>query len=371
MIAITGGEGFIGSHLFNYFKYVKQYKNVISISKSTFNKKDKLKSILKNASCIIHLAGINRANDDRFIYEENLLICQQIIDCLTEANHYPRFINISSIHENKNSSFGKAKLKIRLDLERFYQNHESKLLSFITPNIFGPFCRPNYNSFVATFCHNIINNESIKIPEDKVVNLLYIDELIQLIDSSLDSSLFGKISAFQTHRIALSEVEFKLKNFQKLYVEEGIIPKLDTKFNLNLFNTFRSYIPLTDFPKYQKKHSDDRGYFSEIIKTNGQGQVSISSSLEGIERGNHFHTRKIERFQILKGRAEVQLRKINSSEIITISLTSENLAYLDIPIWYTHNLINKSENEELLMLFWINEHYNPNNHDTYHLKVKL
>ena len=370
MILITGSNGFIGNHLYNYLFYVVGLKDIMPLDKKSFNNLELLKALLEKTTCIIHLAAVNRDKDESYVYEENRRICKHLLSGLKELNLHPRFINISSIHEENDTAFGKSKRENRIDLEEFYQDHEKKLISFLTPNIFGPFCKPNYNSFVATFCNNIIHQNTINLSNDRTIELLYVDALIAQIYYHINSNTGGIVNSFKTKSIRISDVLSKLENFKNLYLNEGIIPNLYSKFELDLFNTFRSYIPLNHFPKSQVKHSDNRGYFAEIIRSLSEGQVSISTSSPSIERGNHFHTRKIERFQVIKGKALVELRRINTEEIITYELCSEKLDYVDIPIWYTHNLINKSENEELIMLFWISEHYNSETHDTYLMNVR-
>lgn len=371
MIVITGGNGFIGTHIYNYLVYVIGEKDIISLDKEDFNNYEVLTTVLKRTKSIIHLAGVNRDNDESFIYEENRKICKNLLSALEDLNLYPRFINISSIHEVSNTAFGKAKRENRIDLEKHYQNNHQKLISFITPNIYGPFCKPNYNSFVATFCHKVIYQKPLSISNDRNIELLYVNDLIKQIHFHLSSNVFGILNSFQTTSVKISDVKTKLINFKNLYQDSGVFPNLSDDFDLNLFNTFRSYIPLDHFPQNQIKHSDKRGYFAEIIRSSTEGQVSISATYPLIERGNHFHTRKIERFQIVKGNALVEIRRVNSDEIITYELCSEKLNYVDIPIWHTHNLINKSANDELIMLFWISEHYSNESHDTYPLNVRL
>lgn len=371
MILITGGNGFIGTHLYNYLKYVIGEREIIFLDKTSFNNNDKLNTLLKKTTCIIHLAGVNRDENESFVYEENRRISNYLISALENQHLFPRFINISSIHEESDTAFGRAKKENRIDLERYYQDQPTKLLSFLTPNIFGPFCKPHYNSFVATFCSNVIHQNPITLNNDRTIELLYVDELIKQIHHHFDSNTGGIVNSFETTSITISDVLGRLENFKNLYFDKGIIPNLNSTFNVNLFNTFRSYIPPDHFPKSQLIHSDHRGYFAEIIRSTSEGQVSISTSSPSVERGNHFHTRKIERFQIIKGKALVELRKIDTEEIITYELCSEKLDYVDIPIWYTHNLINKSNNDELIMLFWISEHYSEESHDTYPLNVRL
>lgn len=374
MILITGGNGFLGSTCFNHLRFInKNIKlEVVKLPREAFESQVLMCEFLQKATHIIHFAGINRNHDHELLYDQNVSLTEKILSGLKELESYPRFINISSVHEGSESAFGKAKEKCRIILESYYKKNKAKLISFITPNIFGPFCKPNYNSFVATFAHNLIHNIDSTVENDRQINLMYSDDLINEIIKALGDNSSGVKKDFNVTKTSISEVYEKFKYFKTHYYDESMLPNINSNWDLKLFNTFRSYIPYDKhFPKSQRKHVDNRGYFSELVKSKSEGQTSISSSGPGIERGNHFHTRKIERFQILEGSATVQLRKIDSDIIKSYKLSSDTLDFIDIPIWHTHNLINNSKTSSLLMLFWISEHYNEQSHDTYPLKVNL
>jgi len=221
-----------------------------------------------------------------------------------------------------------------------------------------------------------VNNIKCTANNDNDVNLLYIDDLIskivsiifEIIDSPNEIFL-QEISDFEF--IENSSVNKVLNILQNQWYDyaNNIIPNISSKFDYNLFNTLRSFVDYKEyFPICLKKNIDQRGFFSEIIKTKGQGQLSISTSNVGVTRGNHFHTRKIERFIVTQGTALVNLRKIDSKETLSFVLNGNNLEFIDIPIWYTHNIKNVGD-DTLLTLFWINEFYDPNNTDTYFLEV--
>ena len=371
MIIITGGSGFIGSHLYNTLKYTQNRNSIKKLPREAFTNVKLMDTILSKSSCIIHLAGVNRNSSERFIQEENIKITETIISSLKRLSHFPRFINISSIHENSETSFGIGKRISRKLLESYYNRYSDKILSLIAPNIFGPFGIPYYNSFIATFCERIINKEQLKITDDRLIPLLYVDDLIKIIYENIQEKRGGVIINFQTNEIKVSEVAEKLKSFEINYLNRHEFPNLSNRFDLNLFNTFRSYIPFEKFPVNQRKHTDERGSFVELVRSNSQGQFSISNSYSGIERGNHFHTRKIERFQIIKGEALVQIRKIDSDIVYDFHLSEEMMNFIDIPVWHTHNLINISDKKELIMTFWISEPYKVNDPDTFPLKVNI
>lgn len=370
MIAITGSGGFIGQHLTNYLNFI-QKKEIIPISRTSFNNPGELNSLLFNCNTIIHLASVNRHESEEYIYEENQRITSALCDVLKNFKSLPKFINISSIHEGTNSAFGRSKLDNRKAFETLYSQNKDRFISLKVPNVFGPFCKPNYNSFIATFCHNLINNIEIKIDNDKKIDLVFVDDLVQTIVKCISSEKKEDI-IFSIIPRSVGEIYNTLRDMHSRYFLNAEIPDLNNRFELNLFNTYRSHLDYSAFfPKKRIKHIDERGYFAELLHLNSGGQISISSSKPQVERGNHFHTRKIERFQILNGSALIQLRKVNDHDVIEVALDSKNLDFIDIPIWYTHNIINTSKkNQELLMLFWISEHYNPKSHDTYFMNVR-
>src|SRR5690606_16026438 len=237
-------------------------------------------------------------------------------------------------------------------------------------NVFGPFGQPEYNSFVATFCHKLTHGGQPVIDTDGEVKLIYVGELVHEIISKIRSGETEEryeVPHTSTHKV--SEVLSKLEIYKKLYFEGGEIPELESTFDYQLFNTFRSYIDAaTYFPVKFTQHTDPRGAFVEIIRLGIGGQCSFSTTVPGVTRGNHYHTRKIERFAVIKGKALIQLRKIDTDEILNFHLDGNEPAYVDMPIWYTHNIKNIGE-EELYTIFWINEPYDPADADTYFLEV--
>ena len=362
-IAISGHTGFVGGHLLRNLNLHYPNHTLILLNKEDFlseNFNDKI----QNEDFIYHLAGVNRAESDKEVFEANNVINSSLLSYLEKINFKGEIYFSSSLQENSKSLYGKAKKKAREDFEILSKKLGFTFYSSLTPNVIGPFCKPFYNSFIATFSYQLLNNQSPKIITDSLVKLIYIDDyirsLLQLLEGKIEVTKFDFLK-----EIKVSEVLEKLKLFNAQYIKENKIPNIESKFDKDLFNTFRSYINHQEFfPRQYQIHSDSRGSFFELSKALSTGQSSYSTSNIGVVRGNHFHTRKIERFSVIKGKAKIQLRKYLTDEIISFELDGNSPSYVDMPIWYTHNITNIGE-EELLTFFWINEPYDQNDPDTY------
>ena len=236
-------------------------------------------------------------------------------------------------------------------------------------DVFGAFGVPFYNSVISTFCHQLVNGKNLSIETDANLNLIYINELVKKIIDLFNTESNDNVLIAHTDTYKVSEILEILIRFKGKYFENGQIPIFNNQFEINLFNTFRSYFNLnTHYPIKYKNNIDERGNFVEIVRLETGGQVSFSTTKKEITRGNHFHTRKIERFSVIKGKALIQLRKIGSTEVFDYYLSGDEPAYIDMPIWHTHNIKNIGE-EELYTNFWINEFYDANDPDTYFEKV--
>ncbi len=365
-ITITGQGGFLGSHLKNHINCFHDEIKLNQFKTSFFDDNKKLVSIIKKSDVIVHLAGVNRASSDKHVYTKNIELSNKLINAIDMADFKGKLIFASSIQEELNNHYGKSKYESRQYFEKESERLGFQFISLILPNIYGPFCRPYYNSFIATFCHNLINDKQISIINDNEMPLIYVENVVKIILDSSRSSENKKVVVKEDINIKVSNVYSLLKNFKDDYIKNGIIPEIDTKFKLNLFNTFRSYLYDSEFfPRKFNKNMDQRGIFSEIIRAKGKGQFSYSVTKPDEVRGNHFHTKRIERFSIIKGEAIVEIRKIGSNEKKSYYMTDKEQSYIDIPIWHTHNLKNVGK-KNLLMTFWINEFYNEKDSDTFY-----
>ena len=372
-IGITGQAGFIGTHLFNTLGlYPDKYKRV-PFDDNYFQSKDRLELFVKECDVIIHLAAMNRHHDPEVIYQTNIGLVKQLIDALEKTKSSPHILFASSTQEERDNLYGKSKKRGRELLEAWVDRNSGQFTGFIIPNVFGPFGNPYYNSVVATFCHQLTHNEQPRIDVDGEMKLIYVAELVQRFIEQIEDInqnhkndiVIETIQLQHTTEVKVSVILKVLESYKANYFEKGEIPPLKTSFDCNLYNTFLCYIDHKSFfPFKLKLNTDQRGSFIETIKLNSGGQVSFSTTVPGITRGNHFHTRKAERFAVIKGKALIELRRIGTTEVLAFELDGSQPSFVDMPVWHTHNIKNIGE-EELYTIFWINEHFNSANPDTY------
>jgi len=371
-IGITGQAGFVGTHLFNTLSLNKDKYEPIEFRDEFFDSSAQLEDFVSKCDVIVHLAAMNRHNDPEVLFKTNIELTEKLIGALENTKKVNHVLFSSSIQEDRDNHYGRSKKVCRELMASWAENNDKNFSGLIIPNVFGPFGNPYYNSVVATFCHQLTHNETPQIDVDGELKLIYVGELvdriiarIDLVDSASAKTETLALEIPYTKSIKVSEVLQKLQYFKDIYFEKGLFPDLADSFDRNLFNTFVCYFDHQSyFPFMLKKHSDDRGSFVETVKLKSGGQVSFSTTVPGITRGNHFHTRKAERFAVIKGRAKIEIRRIGTSEKHTFYLDGENPSYVDMPIWHTHNITNIGD-DELFTVFWINEEYDPDDPDTF------
>jgi UDP-2-acetamido-2,6-beta-L-arabino-hexul-4-ose reductase len=401
-VGITGQAGFVGTHLYNTLGLHPEKFQRILFEDAYFSDGSKLNEFVKCCDVVFHLAAMNRHNDPEVIYRTNIGLVKQLIEACEATNSTPYILFSSSTQEERDNQYGKSKKEGRELFEQWAERNSACFTGLVIPNVFGPFGNPYYNSVVATFCHQLTHGEIPKIEVDGEMKLIYVGELLEaIIDrielhsvtqrdiqshteeinkknnkakiqcNSVSNSvkLIETIHIQHTSEIKVSVLLQKLTEYKENYFEKGIIPNLDNSFDKNLFNTFLCYIDHSSFfPFHLKINSDQRGTFVEIIKLSSGGQVSFSTTVPGITRGNHFHTRKAERFAVIKGKAKIELRRIGTENVLTFELDGKEPSFVDMPVWFTHNITNIGD-EELLTLFWINEHFDTSDPDTWFEKV--
>lgn len=369
-IGITGQNGFVGKHLYNTLGLKPEQYERVPFKKEFFESQESLENFVKQCDVIIHLAAMNRHESAEFIYKTNIELVEKLVSALENTHSKAHVLFSSSSQEERDNLYGQSKKEGRELLQNWAERSGGKFTGLIIPNVFGPFGKPNYNSFIATFCYKLTHGEEPVIQQDGEVQLIYVGELVNEIIKCIDQEITEPVKVIphtSTHKV--SEVLAKLEDYKTKYYDGGEIPELKSDFDYQLFNSFRCYFDLeSHYPVKFTQHTDARGAFVEVIRLGIGGQCSFSTTVPGITRGNHFHTRKIERFAVIKGKAKIQLRKIDEDKTLDFFLDGTEPAYVDMPIWFTHNITNVGD-EDLYTIFWINEPFNPEDADTYFLEV--
>nr|WP_317632737.1 NAD-dependent epimerase/dehydratase family protein [uncultured Flavobacterium sp.] len=365
-IGITGQNGFVGTHLYNTLGLFPEEFERINSQKDFFEDESKLDEFVSQCDVIVHLAAMNRHESEQVIYDTNVALAKQLVDSLKRTNSKAHILISSSTQEERDNLYGKSKREGREAIVNWANENSGKVTGLIISNVFGAFGKPFYNSFIATFCHQLTHGEIPTIANDGEVKLIYVQELVEIIIGEIRTEKSNpELIVEPTATKKVSEVLALLNDYKTKYFDGGEIPELNNKFEHNLFNTFRTYIDHKNyFPVKFTQHTDPRGAFVEVIRLGIGGQCSFSTTVPDITRGNHYHTRKIERFAVIKGEALIQLRKIGTNEVLDFYLDGSEPAYVDMPIWYTHNIKNIGE-EDLYTIFWIDEPFNPEDADTY------
>lgn len=369
-IGITGQAGFIGTHLYNFLGTKKDEVTRIPFQDYFFSDQEKLETFVKQCDAIVHLAALNRHNDPQTIYDTNIDLIKKLISALENTGSKPHILFSSSTQEESDNVFGKSKREGREMLFQWAEKNGTFFTGMVIPNVFGPFGNPYYNSVVATFSHQLTHNENPKIEIDAQLKLIYVGDLVKTIHYLISNRVSDReFRISPSDEAKVSEILTLLQSFKALYLEKGIFPDLQDPFERNLFNTFICYLDIENYYPFRLiQNTDARGSFVETVKLNSGGQISFSTTKPGITRGNHFHTRKAERFIVVKGHALVRLRRVGTDKILNFKLDGNNPAYVDMPVWYTHNITNIG-NEDLFTIFWISEFYDQSDSDTFFEEV--
>ncbi len=369
-VLITGANGFVGKNL-KFF-----LKERLDIEIFSFVKNDsisKLDNYIKNADFIFHLAGVNRSKDPKEFIFGNEILTKKISDAVKKTSRKIPIIFTSSIKANLDTHYGVSKRNAENILFDLYQNFNIPVYIFRLGNIFGKWCKPNYNSVVSTFCHNITRDIPIHIDDpNDLVSLVYIDDVIKHFIKIMDkkvSNIKDKNIKFiePTYEISVGDLAKHLYNFKKMR-NSNVIERVGTGLIRSLYSTYISYLPLQKFSYPVKAHEDLRGRFVEILKTKDSGQFSYFTVLPNITRGEHYHNSKTEKFLVVKGSACFKFFCLDTSETYELVVNSDKPEIVEsIPGW-AHNIKNIG-NEEMIVMLWANENFDVSNPDTFFYKI--
>ena len=398
-ILVTGAKGFVGRNLVENLKTIQDGRNrtlagLLDIGEiyeyDIDSSLESLDEYCSKADFVFNLAGVNRPVDESDFMKGNFGFASTLLDTLRKhSNKCPVMlsssIQASLIGRYGQSDYGKSKLAGEELFFRYGEETGAKVLVYRFPNLFGKWCRPNYNSAVATFCYNIAHDLPIKVnDESTVLELVYIDDLVmELIEAlrgnethchynGLDSIISGDgkfCTVPMTYKVSLGRIVQLLHDF-KGQPESLEMPDIPTgSFEKKLYSTYLSYLPKEKVAFPLKMNVDQRGSFTELLKTRNAGQFSVNISKPGITKGQHWHNTKWEFFIVVSGHALIQERRIGSDEVMEFEVSGDKIEAVHMLPGFTHNIINLSETDDLITLMWANEPLNPLMPDTYHENV--
>jgi UDP-2-acetamido-2,6-beta-L-arabino-hexul-4-ose reductase len=367
-ILVTGANGFVGKNLIAELKN-KGYNNIFEFTRESAP--SLLEKYTKECDFVFHLAGVNRPEDENEFMEGNFGLTSQLLEQLKKHENKAPVLLTSSIQAEKDNPYGISKKAGEDLLFNYYFETDVKVYVYRLPNLFGKWSKPNYNTVVATFCHNIARGLDIQINNsDSELNLCYIDDVLEEFLRALEGSPNMKDDFCvvpMTHNIKLGELADLIKSFKESRKNLSI-PNMEDALTKKLYSTYLSFLPEKQFSYDLKVNSDHRGSFTEFMRTPERGQVSVNVSKPGITKGNHWHHTKNEKFLVVSGEGLIRFRKIDSDEIIEYRVSGEKLQVVDIPTGYTHSIVNVGEND-LVTVMWANECFDPEKPDTYFLEV--
>ena len=359
-IGITGSNGFVGWHLRAHLLPLSDVR-VIQSERTIFNDPRALEHFVATCDAVVHLAGLNRGEDGE-VYQTNIALTQKLTEALRAAGAKPHVIFSSSTHKNRDTAYGKSKRESGDMLLRWGAECGAPVSVLVFPNIFGEFTNPNYNSAVATFCSNLVSGKTSEINKEAPITLIHAQNAVARIYGAIQNAITGETTV-DGMVTTIGAVYEKLKELHAAYVND-IVPDTDDPFSRDLFNTLRSYLPASFYPRKCTPRTDERGTLFEVVKHGSGGQTFFSTTNPDFVRGNHYHRRKFERFLVTEGEAEIQRRKVMSPDIVTYRVSGSELAFVDMPTFFTHNIKNIGSGK-LTTLFWTNEIFNPEHPDTY------
>ena len=381
-ILVTGAKGFVGKNLIATLNNIRTGKDKsfgLSEDITIYEYDIDSNPALLDAYCtdcdfVFNLAGVNRPKDQKEFMEGNFGFASTLLDTLKKhGNNCPIMIS-SSIQAELDNPYGQSK-KAREDLIFSYGGETgAQVYVYRFPNVFGKWCRPNYNSAVATFCNNIANDLPIQVNNPSVtMRLVYIDdvvaELILALQGQAHKDEKGYCHVPVVHEVKLGEIVDLLYSFKKSREDRSVPDMTAGGFSKKLYATYLSYLPTDKFSYPLKMNVDERGSFTEILRTADRGQFSVNISRPGITKGNHWHHTKNEKFVVVSGKGLIQFRKIDGDEVIDYHVSGDEIQVVDIPTGYTHNIINEGDTD-LVTFMWCNECFDPEHPDTYFLEVE-
>ena len=367
-VLITGSKGFVGKNLIAELNATTDHELLLFDKETDVSL---LETYCAEVDFIFHLAGVNRPENEEDFFAGNAGFTSTLLNMLKKHQNTCPVMISSSIQANLENHYGLSKKAGENLLKDYNKETGAKILIYRFPNVFGKWCRPNYNSAVATFCNNVAHELPIQMNDPNVVmNLVYIDDVVNELMNALEGNEntvgeFCEVSV--VHTITLGEILDLIYSFKKSR-ENRLVPNMLDDFTKKLYSTYLSYLPEDRFSYELTMNVDQRGSFTEFIKTPDRGQVSVNISKPGITKGNHWHHTKNEKFLVVSGKGIVRFRKIDSDKVIEYFVSGDKMEVVDIAPGYTHNIENIGDTD-MVTIMRANEAFDPETPDTYSLEV--
>ncbi len=380
-ILITGANGFIGKNLAETLKNIrggkdKTYGELGGINIFEFNRDtppERLDEYCRECDFVFHLAGVNRPENESEFMDGNFGFTFQLLDTLKRNKNKSPVLITSSVQAELDNPYGKSKRAAEKAVFEYGRENGVKTFVYRLCNVFGKWAKPNYNSAVATFCHNIARGLPIEISDtEREISLVYIDDVVNAFINALkgneieyDGVFCGVTPIYKTTLGVLTKTLYDFKTSR----ERGFVPDMsEGSFSKKLYSTYLSSLPENGFGTYAHMHCDERGSFTELFKSTENGQVSVNISKPGITKGNHWHHTKNEKFAVVSGTGVIRLRRLGSGEITEYFVSGEKMQIVDIPPGYTHSIENIGSTD-MITVMWCNECFDESRPDTYFLEV--
>ena len=360
-IAITGGYGFLGWHTACRLRAVDKVEPV-RVGRADFADPDLLVSKLNDVDAVIHIAGVNRAESDDAVEQGNIALARTLAEALTEVGKPVDVVFANSVQAELDNAYGRGKRAAGELLGKAVQDRGGRFADLLLPNLFGEHGRPGYNSFVATFAHEVAAGRTPSVTGDREIELLHAQDAAAALIGALGSDVRKTVHG---EPIRIGAVLEMFQEFHALYREKGELPDISTPMRRNLFNTYRAAAFPQMWPLSPQVHADNRGDLFETVRAHGgTGMAFVSTTLPGQKRGEHYHLHKVERFFVVKGEAEIELRRLLHDDVVTFRLSGDQPSFVDMPTLWVHNIRNVGDTE-LVTMFWSDQLLDMDNPDQF------
>lgn len=376
-ILVTGAKGFIGRNLVETLKCMRDIKDTVReiggeiciYEYGSDSGSELLDTYTKECDVVVHLAGVNRPDSDDEFISGNVDFTALLLDKLKGNGNKAAVIAASSVWADGDTPYGRSKRLMEDMLFEYGRAEGVKTVVYRLPNVFGKWCKPNYNSVVATFCHNISRGLPIRVDDrNRTLTLAYIDDVVDELIRAIDGretgdTKFAKVPV--THTATVGEIVDLLCEFKRMRDTKTVPDTSRNSLTKKLYSTYLTYVPTDKLAYRLDANRDSRGGFAEFIKQPCGGQISVNVLNPNEEKGNHWHHTKTEKFLVVSGRAAIGLRKVGTDKVYTYEVDGEDMTAVDIPPGYTHSIKNVSGTDKLVVVIWCNEVFDKENPDTF------